>query len=182
MLTNAIEKSRSDIARERMTGRVGSDHPSFKHGKSATKEYHREYLKEWRKRNRAHHNTKQIEYRHSKGINKTYWSDFITGLSRHEYKRHSSKVHRAISRAHGKLTVRDVQSLYESNINNFGTLTCYLCFSPIAFGDDAIDHKTPVSRGGTNDLCNIGIAHKSCNCKKSARTEEEYRNILAGGQ
>lgn len=37
-----------------------------------------------------------------------------------------------------------------------------------------IDHKTPVSRGGTNDAANLQLLCPTCNLKKSAATHEEY--------
>lgn len=42
-----------------------------------------------------------------------------------------------------------------------------------------IDHKTPVSRGGTNDIANLQLLCPACNLKKSASTHEEYVARLA---
>ena len=70
-----------------------------------------------------------------------------------------------------------IQKIYERNILNNGILTCYLCNLPVKFGDDAIDHKIPVIRGGTNDLGNLEITHARCNSKKNSKTEEEYENF-----
>lgn len=42
-----------------------------------------------------------------------------------------------------------------------------------------IDHKTPVSRGGTNDAANLQLLCPTCNLKKSAATHEEYMARLA---
>lgn len=42
-----------------------------------------------------------------------------------------------------------------------------------------IDHKTPVSRGGTNDIANLQLLCPVCNLKKSASTHEEYMARLA---
>ena len=78
----------------------------------------------------------------------------------------------------GELTYKILQLVYEDNIKKHGTLTCYLCFSPIDFGKDTIDHKIPLSRGGTNQYNNLAISCRSCNCKKNARTLKEYRRIL----
>jgi 5-methylcytosine-specific restriction endonuclease McrA len=76
------------------------------------------------------------------------------------------------------LTKDIVQRVYEDNIKRFGTLTCYLCFKPIEFGQDNLEHKIPLSRGGNNEYCNLDIAHKNCNNKKRSKTEEEYRKSL----
>lgn len=72
------------------------------------------------------------------------------------------------------LTVETLQKIYEDNIKHFGTLTCYLCRKPIKFGQDSIDHKTPIHRGGDNNKTNLGIAHLQCNKQKHTRTFEEY--------
>ncbi len=73
------------------------------------------------------------------------------------------------------LTVEKIQTVYENNINLYKTLTCYLCLKSIQFGDDCLEHKTPLSRGGTNDLNNLDVAHRSCNSRKRKKTEVEYR-------
>ena len=75
----------------------------------------------------------------------------------------------------GKLTIKTLQLVYEDNIKQFGTLTCYLCLNPIEFGKDELEHKTPITRGGTNEYNNLGIACKSCNSSKHDKTEVEYR-------
>lgn len=76
------------------------------------------------------------------------------------------------------LTVGRAQMVYEDNIKKYGTLTCYLCLKPVRFGEDNLEHKTPLSRGGGNDFNNLAIACKLCNSKKSEKTEKEYRQWL----
>jgi 5-methylcytosine-specific restriction endonuclease McrA len=77
----------------------------------------------------------------------------------------------------GELSIQTIQQVYEDNIKRFGTLTCYLCFKPIEFRQDCLEHKIPLSRGGTNVRDNLDIAHRSCNSKKNTKTEEEYQNL-----
>jgi len=67
-----------------------------------------------------------------------------------------------------------IQLVYEDNIKKYGTLTCYLCLNPIIFGKDQLEHKIPVSRGGSNDYDNLGVSCKRCNNKKGAKTVDEY--------
>jgi len=74
------------------------------------------------------------------------------------------------------LTKETVQQVYEDNIKKYGVLTCYLCFKPIINNDDSLDHSTPLTRQGTNDYENLGIAHSSCNSKKHTKTLEEWNN------
>ena len=72
------------------------------------------------------------------------------------------------------LTLAIVQRVYEDNIKKFGRLTCVLCFKPIEFGKDSLDHLTPLSRQGTNDFSNLGVAHGICNSKKGTMTLQEW--------
>ncbi len=76
------------------------------------------------------------------------------------------------------LSIQTVQQVYEDNIKRYGTLTCYLCELPVEFGQDHLEHKTPLSRGGTNEKENLGIACEHCNLSKNNKTEEEYRTVL----
>lgn len=74
------------------------------------------------------------------------------------------------------LTVKIVRQVYEDNIKKYGVLTCYLCFKPID-NDDSLDHSTPLSRKGTNNYDNLGIAHNSCNKRKFTKTLAEWFNL-----
>ena len=76
------------------------------------------------------------------------------------------------------LTIETVQRVYEDNIKKYGTLTCYLCLEPIPFGKDHLEHKTPLSRGGTNEYYNLGVACQKCNCKKHNKTVKEYKEYM----
>jgi len=78
----------------------------------------------------------------------------------------------------GEFNSEILQKVYEANIKKYGTLTCYLCLKKIQFGRDSIDHKMPLSRGGTNEYKNLAVAHRKCNSRKGAKTEEEYREKI----
>ena len=79
-----------------------------------------------------------------------------------------------------KTTVEIIQQVYENNIKKYGTLTCCLCFKPIKFGEDSLEHLIPLCRHeeflgkDLNALDNLDIAHLSCNCSKSYKTLEEW--------
>lgn len=45
-----------------------------------------------------------------------------------------------------------------------------------------VDHKTPLSRGGTNWPDNLHVTCVTCNLKKGSRTHEEYLSMLSGGE
>ena len=78
----------------------------------------------------------------------------------------------------GKFSLKEVQEIYEENIKKYGTLTCIYCLNPIEFGKDTLEHKLPLSRGGTNDKENLAIACSKCNFNKGKKTEEEYRDFI----
>lgn len=83
---------------------------------------------------------------------------------------------RKFRRGADKKLVTLIQSLYEQNIKTFGTLSCYYCKKNIIFGKDTIDHKIPVSRGGTSNIDNLVIACHPCNSGKRNKTDYEYMN------
>lgn len=106
----------------------------------------------------------------SVGGNHWNWKDGITKNMKYYYQRRRSLMMKG-----GKLSIRKIQRVYEDNIKKHGTLTCYLCLNPIEFGQDSLEHKIPITRGGNNKYDNLAIAHLSCNQKKQNKTEDEYR-------
>jgi hypothetical protein len=42
-----------------------------------------------------------------------------------------------------------------------------------------IDHKMPLSRGGTNDMENLQLLCPTCNMSKGAKTHDEYLKFIA---
>lgn len=134
---------------------------------------HPEKLKEAienRKKNDPGHLKK---WRHKKGISKHYTSDLGVSYTK-EYKKAKRHERKMLFKKGGKLTTATVQLVYEDNIKRFGTLTCYLCLEFITFSKDHLEHKIPLSRGGTNEYSNLGIACQHCNCTKHNKTEEEF--------
>lgn len=45
---------------------------------------------------------------------------------------------------------------------------CAICGKPVKFKEMTVDHKTPLSRGGTNDMSNLQVACNTCNRLKNA--------------
>ena len=86
-----------------------------------------------------------------------------------------NKQYKARVKDGGELTIHTIQLVYEDNIKRYGTLTCYLCLHPILFRQDSLEHKIPLSRSGTNEYNNLGVACGKCNSQKGTKTEEEYR-------
>ncbi len=83
-----------------------------------------------------------------------------------------------LEKSAGELTVATIQRVYEDNIKKHGTLTCYLCLVPIPFKKDDLEHKVPLSRGGTNLYENLAVACRRCNITKRDKTVEEYLHYL----
>jgi 5-methylcytosine-specific restriction endonuclease McrA len=42
----------------------------------------------------------------------------------------------------------------------------------------SIEHRIPLSRGGSNWPANLAPACKTCNSSKGTKTEKEYRELL----
>lgn len=144
--------SATRIARKRG---VGVSNGSWKGGVSKDKEYRRKQRREWR-----HKVGKSKRYRHE-----------IIAVPKKVY----GQRYKALKKAGGELPIARIQMVYEDNIKKYGTLTCYLCENPILFGKDNLEHKAPLSRGGTNEYKNLGVACFKCNRKKGKKTVEEYK-------
>ncbi len=123
---------------------------------------------------RAHINKWKKERRHRLGISKKYSNEL--GISKtKEYKRLHNKKYKTLRRGGGELEIKTIQLVYEDNIKKYGTLTCIYCLQPIEFRKDTLEHKQPLSKGGTNEYNNLGIACRKCNSSKNAKTEQVYR-------
>lgn len=70
---------------------------------------------------------------------------------------------------------------YKEAITHLGGLQtkCYLTGTPINLETDAycLDHILPVSKGGTNELNNMGITIPSANAAKSDLQLEEFFSL-----
>ena len=117
----------------------------------------------------------QREYYHRLGISKKYYYKY--GGSKPLTRRENNLIRKHSMRKGGQLTIQTIQRVYEDNIKQFGTLTCCLCLKPIDFGQDSLEHKQPISRGGTNTYDNLGIAHRRCNSIKGKKTFKEFKYI-----
>jgi len=122
---------------------------------------------------------KHIEYerayrqRHPKKV-RTYHKNYraVHPLQLRIYRRRYRHNRRILTRS---LTLHTIQRVYEDNIKKYGTLTCYLCLQSIAFGNDHLEHKIPLSRGGNNLYSNLAVACNKCNLKKGSKTTKEFK-------
>lgn len=55
---------------------------------------------------------------------------------------------------------------------------CYYCLRELNLEDLTCDHKTPLSRLGSNEISNLCICCSDCNSLKAELTEEEFRSLL----
>jgi len=147
--------------------------------KYATKEealnVHKKQQKKWF----LSHPNYKIKWRHRKGINKKYRYEQGASYTK-EYKSRMNKLIRINRKKAGRISIATIQQVYEENIKQYGTLTCYLCLNPIEFSKDHLEHKTPLSRGGTNEKENLGVACSKCNARKYNKTEEEFKRAGYG--
>lgn len=85
------------------------------------------------------------------------------------YYAHFSKKYNLYNPNAYKVTFEDIKLLYSQH-------SCFYCKKELSEHEISIDHKIPVSRGGTNKLSNLVICCRSCNSKKRNKTEIEYRS------
>jgi 5-methylcytosine-specific restriction endonuclease McrA len=82
-----------------------------------------------------------------------------------------AQVHRRRSRLNGEFTPTEWNALLAEY-----DYSCGYCRSR---ENITVDHRTPISRGGTNTIANLIPACLSCNSRKSDRTEDEFRHTMA---
>ncbi len=55
---------------------------------------------------------------------------------------------------------------------------CFYCLKELTLDEISCDHKTPLSRLGTNEISNLCLCCMDCNGVKAEFTEEEFRNLM----
>jgi len=149
------------------------------------REYYLQHKEEMRKHNQEYWEkhgkmikNKLREEKHRKGINKRYYSK-LGIYSTPEYQSAQRANRRARFRNAGKLTFQVIQEVYDENIiSNGGVLRCIYCGKELTKKEATLEHKQPLSRGGTNDKENLAIACLYCNLSKNNKTEAEFREWL----
>ena len=123
------------------------------------KQYHqanREKIEEYKKQYYEENREKFLERQ------KQYYE-----ANRESYYVYSQK-RRALKRnAAGNATAADIQARFDYHGNR-----CYYCGCD---GKMQIEHRIPLSRGGTHHPANIVPACQSCNSSKGTRTEKEFK-------
>lgn len=85
------------------------------------------------------------------------------------YYSHFSKKYNLYKADAYKVTLEDIKKLY-------GATQCFYCSKELTEDEKTVDHKLPVSKGGTNEMTNLVICCQTCNSKKRDQTAEEYRS------
>ena len=75
-------------------------------------------------------------------------------------------------------TGRDRWELAARIVHRDGTWACAYCGTPLALDDWVLEHRRPLSRGGTNRINNLCLTCRDCNAAKCVRTVQE---LLQGG-
>jgi len=118
------------------------------------KKYHSENLEKIRLRNRLHQAVYQKE--------------------NPEVKRKAQSLRRARARnAEGSFSVQEIKDLLIEQNHK-----CSICKCNLLESGYQIDHKIPLSRGGSNWIENIQLLCPTDNRYKNASTDEEYRHKL----
>ncbi len=100
---------------------------------------------------------------------------------RRYYQENKAKFSRARDARRGKL--REMISNFTKaqwlqKLIYFGNC-CYLCKTSLENVEIHIEHRIPISRGGSNWIANIAPACKKCNLTKNTKTEKEFRKWKA---
>ncbi|MDP3013167.1 MAG: HNH endonuclease [Candidatus Subteraquimicrobiales bacterium] len=147
------------------------------------------YQRQWRQKNLEKSRLASRNYYHRNSVVRNLYSTKY----KQDHPEQTAAYHRKYRQEHPKqycvydqnrrakikdLSLATLQKVYEENIRRHGTLTCYLCLKPVEFGQDSIDHKIPISRGGNHQRDNLDVAHGICTSAKSTKTESEYREVL----
>lgn len=137
----------------------------------------RDYRVEWQRRNYAKNRDKiRTRAKECRLANvERYRATDRARYMRDRFKRilGSEKARARRAGAAGSHTVAE----WKSVLRHYGR-KCIYCSVPLTIKNISKDHRTPLSRGGTNNILNIVPACRTCNSKKNARTYEEYMSLL----
>lgn len=78
------------------------------------------------------------------------------------------------ARASHTMSQKDVVSIKQKKLKE-QKHTCVYCGTKIGLDSSDLDHKTPLSRGGTDHEENLQALCKKCNKEKHSKTDIEYK-------
>jgi len=127
-------------------------------------EHGKNWLKKWRRKRYLKHRDSILE-------NNRKWQQNNKDLIRKIKQRYKAKRRGLIPAP----SLSILNTVYRRCTNDSGEIICILCLRPVSKNTLSIEHLTPVTRGGTNTLENLWIAHRKCNSSKNNRMLWEYR-------
>lgn len=148
----------------------------------------RRALPEVREQNRERHR-RYYQINHQKILENGRRYYELNGEQRREYNRQYDQTHPEKRRtirhrrrarklaAGGSHTAEDVQLQIRTQTDAKGKLRCWWC-EKIIKGRYHVDHRIPLSKGGSNDARNICITHVKCNLRKRNKLPHEYNGRL----
>ena len=142
--------------------------------RARNKEKIKERKRQWYLTNKEHCIAKSKKYAED---NKEKIADWYKNIwLKSESGRFSSITSQATRRARvkqakGRFTKLDINDLFSSQGGK-----CYYCRDKS--NSLQIEHMTPLSRGGRNDVSNICLACAPCNLKKHTKTAEEFQQVI----
>ena len=77
-----------------------------------------------------------------------------------------AKKYQALRKKLGGWNNKFKVAFYKHWFDKHGCMLCHICNKEILTDVAVIDHIIPLSKGGTNDIDNLGAAHWLCNSKK----------------
>lgn len=92
-------------------------------------------------------------------------------------RRAATQRHRALKRS-AKGTFTRQQWLDKCRYHGW---RCYLCGTDLDIHTAQVEHRIPLSRGGSNWIANLAPACSRCNGAKGSQTEKEYRAKIGAG-
>ena len=146
-----------------------------------------DYQKEWREANPDYQSQwyKENRKRHLAQTKARYEADPQRKLKANaEWRRNNPEHHKRNQRAQtarrrarkrdngGTYTAQDVEVAYRTQCGR-----CWYCQCELN-GSYEIDHRIPLSRGGSNDASNIVISCQTCNRSKRAKMPWEFNGRL----
>jgi 5-methylcytosine-specific restriction endonuclease McrA len=146
---------------------------------AANKEHIKEYDKKRRDANRERDRENSRRWRAENPDRVKEYNKQWDILNRDKRKRLNHNYRARVNGNGGSYTLEELNSLFA--IQDY---LCYYCGTP--FFDNTlnaeyhIDHKIPLSRGGTNDISNLVISCPVCNLSKHTKTTGEFLNALRG--
>ena len=161
-------------------GRFKNGHPAWNKGKTGFRSGpDNNFYIDGRTKSEGYKAKVKRDWRHATGESKRYsvkYGGVLVGTtlsSRLKSKMHKQR-YKALRKGGGPLSIATIQCVYEDNIKFFGVLTCVYCNNPIIFGNDSLDHRTPLSNGGDNSYDNLVVSCKNCNSKKHDKSWNEF--------